>query len=155
MAEAGGKKRIAIFGSTGSIGTQALDVVRTHPEEFEVVVLTAQTNDELLIAQALEHKPDAVVIGDDKKYERVKQALSSVPGGASSITYQDTSALMGAVFQTLVDLAKNPAMQEQAPVDASAAPDAATLSKYWGDAVGYVTRDSRGYFFKSTLEHKK
>ncbi len=76
MNEAGGRKRIAIFGSTGSIGTQALDVVRTHPSEFEVVALTAQTNDELLIAQAMEHRPDCVVIGDDKKYERVKQALS-------------------------------------------------------------------------------
>jgi hypothetical protein len=85
----------------------------------------------------------------------VKQALSGVPGEASSVTYQGTSALMGAVFQSLVDLAKNPAMQEQAPVDASAAPDANTLSKYWGDAVGYMTRDSQGYFFKSTLEHKK
>lgn len=77
MAEAGEKKRIAIFGSTGSIGTQALDVIKAHPELFEVVILTAQTNDELLIAQALEFRPDAVVIGDTRKYESVKQALSS------------------------------------------------------------------------------
>lgn len=77
MAEAHAKKRIAIFGSTGSIGTQALDVIRTHSDLFEVEILTAQTNDELLVAQALEFLPDAVVIGDDKKYEKVKSALSS------------------------------------------------------------------------------
>lgn len=76
MVEAHAKKRIAIFGSTGSIGTQALDVIRTHRDMFEVEILTAQTNDELLIAQALEFLPNAVVIGDDKKYEKVKSALS-------------------------------------------------------------------------------
>ena len=77
MAEAHAKKRIAIFGSTGSIGTQALDVVRSNPDIFEAEILTAQTNDELLIAQALEFKPNAVVIGDEKKYEKVKAALGS------------------------------------------------------------------------------
>jgi 1-deoxy-D-xylulose-5-phosphate reductoisomerase len=70
-------KRIAIFGSTGSIGTQALDVIRANPHLFEVEILTAHTNDELLIQQALEFKPNAVVIVDEKKYETVKQALGS------------------------------------------------------------------------------
>jgi len=70
------KKRIAIFGSTGSIGTQTLDVIRLHRDMFEVEILTAQTNDELLIAQALEFLPATVVIGDDKKYEKVKTALA-------------------------------------------------------------------------------
>ena len=65
------KKRIALFGSTGSIGTQALDVIRANPAFFEVEILTAQTNDELLIKQALEFKPNAVVIGDEKKYDKV------------------------------------------------------------------------------------
>ena len=77
MDEANAKKRIAVFGSTGSIGTQALDVIRMRADMFEVEILTAQTNDELLIAQALEFSPNAVVIGDDKKYEKVKQALAS------------------------------------------------------------------------------
>ncbi|MBS1743285.1 MAG: 1-deoxy-D-xylulose-5-phosphate reductoisomerase [Bacteroidetes bacterium] len=77
MAEATAKKSIAVFGSTGSIGTQALDVIRANPALFEVDILTAQTNDELLIAQALEFKPNAVVIGDEKKYEKVKAALGS------------------------------------------------------------------------------
>ncbi len=85
----------------------------------------------------------------------VKKALASIPGDASSFTYQDTSALIGTVFQSFVQLASNPASQGQSPVDASAAPDVGTLSKYWGDTVGYLTRDSQGYFFKSTLEHKK
>lgn len=70
------KKKIAIFGSTGSIGTQALDVIRANNELFEAEILTAQTNDELLIKQALEFNPNAVVIGDDSKYEKVKSALS-------------------------------------------------------------------------------
>lgn len=71
------KKRIAIFGSTGSIGTQALDVVRSHADMFEVEILTAQTNDELLLKQALEFNPNAVVIGDESRYSKVKDALAS------------------------------------------------------------------------------
>ena len=75
MAEPAQKKRIALFGSTGSIGTQALEVIRANPSLFEVEILTAQTNDELLTKQALEFKPNAVVIGDETKYERLKAAL--------------------------------------------------------------------------------
>ncbi len=77
MAEMQAKKRIAIFGSTGSIGKQALEVIGANRDIFDVEILTAQTNDELLIAQALEFLPNAVVIGDDKKYDAVKSALSS------------------------------------------------------------------------------
>ncbi|MBI3720129.1 MAG: 1-deoxy-D-xylulose-5-phosphate reductoisomerase [Sphingobacteriales bacterium] len=71
------KKRIAIFGSTGSIGTQALDVIESNPDKFEVEILTAHHNDELLIQQALKFKPNAVVIVDEKKYAGVKNALAS------------------------------------------------------------------------------
>ncbi len=71
------KKRIAIFGSTGSIGTQALEVINAYPDLFEVEILTAQTNDKLLVEQALQYKPNAVVIGDEGKYEAVKSALAS------------------------------------------------------------------------------
>ncbi len=77
MSDQSIKKRIAIFGSTGSIGTQALEVIRANPDLFEAEILTAQTNDELLIAQALEFRPNAVVIGDDTRYEKLKAALSS------------------------------------------------------------------------------
>ncbi len=77
MANAISKKRIALFGSTGSIGTQALEVIRAHPDLFEAEILTAQTNDELLVKQALEFKPNAVVIGEESKYQKVKEALAA------------------------------------------------------------------------------
>ena len=70
------QKRIAIFGSTGSIGTQALEVIAANPDMFIAEVLTAQTNDALLIKQALQFNPSTVVIGDEKKYLIVKEALS-------------------------------------------------------------------------------
>lgn len=69
-------KRIAIFGSTGSIGTQALDVIKANPELFSAEILTAQNNDELLIKQAILFNPNLVVIGDEKKYLSVKNALA-------------------------------------------------------------------------------
>lgn len=72
-------KRIAVFGSTGSIGTQALEVIAANPSMFSVEVLTAQNSDDLLIQQALQFKPNIVVIGDEKKYLKVKQALSAEP----------------------------------------------------------------------------
>ena len=77
MADQTTKKRIALFGSTGSIGTQALEVIRANPDLFEVEILTAQTNDELLITQALEFRPNAIVIGDEARYQKLKEALSS------------------------------------------------------------------------------
>ena len=69
------KKRVAILGSTGSIGTQALEVIREQKDFFVIEILTAQTNAELLIKQALEFLPNAVVIGDEKKYNEVQEAL--------------------------------------------------------------------------------
>jgi 1-deoxy-D-xylulose-5-phosphate reductoisomerase len=71
------KKRIAIFGSTGSIGTQALEVIASHSDKFEVEVLTAQNNASLLVEQAKKFSPNAVVIANEAHYEFVKQALSS------------------------------------------------------------------------------
>ncbi len=70
-----GKKNIAILGSTGSIGTQALEVIRANPESFHAEIITAQNNAGLLIKQALEFKPNAVVIGNENLYEKVKLAL--------------------------------------------------------------------------------
>lgn len=72
-----GPKRIAIMGSTGSIGTQALEVIRDNPSHFEVEVLVAHSNADLLIQQAIEFKPNAVVICDEGKYQQVKDALFS------------------------------------------------------------------------------
>lgn len=71
------KKGLAILGSTGSIGTQALEVVESYSDFFDLQVITAQTNADLLIQQALKFQPNAVVIGDESKYEQVKQALWS------------------------------------------------------------------------------
>ncbi|HSK14489.1 MAG TPA: 1-deoxy-D-xylulose-5-phosphate reductoisomerase [Phnomibacter sp.] len=72
-------KRIAIFGSTGSIGTQALEVVRANPTLFSVEVLTSYSNADLLIKQALEFQPNLVVIVDEAKYPEVKAALAESP----------------------------------------------------------------------------
>lgn len=77
MNSATEKKRIAIFGSTGSIGTQALEVIAANTDKFSAEVLTAQSNDELLVQQALQFNPNVVVIGDEKKYAKVKEALAS------------------------------------------------------------------------------
>ena len=71
------KKRIALLGSTGSIGTQTLEVVRTYPDIFEISVLTGNRNVDLLISQALEFKPNVVVVVDEEGYEKVKEALFS------------------------------------------------------------------------------
>lgn len=72
-------KRLAILGSTGSIGTQALEVVAAHPELFEVEVLSAHSNAALVIEQAKQFRPNAVVITDDSKYAEVKEALNLYP----------------------------------------------------------------------------
>lgn len=72
-----GPKRIAVMGSTGSIGTQALEVIRDNPSHFEAEVLVAHSNADLLIRQAIEFKPNAVVICDESKYGQVKDALFS------------------------------------------------------------------------------
>jgi 1-deoxy-D-xylulose-5-phosphate reductoisomerase len=72
-----GSKRISIFGSTGSIGTQALEVIAANLSIFSIEVLTAHSNDDLLIRQALRFNPNIVVIADEKKYLKVKEALAS------------------------------------------------------------------------------
>lgn len=69
-------KRIALFGSTGSIGTQALEVIAQNPDKFSVEVLTGNGNDDLLIEQALKFHPNIVVVGDEQKYLKVKEALA-------------------------------------------------------------------------------
>lgn len=71
------KKKIAILGSSGSIGTQALEVIQEHPDQFEVEVLTVNSNADLLIEQTKKFKPNTVVIADDSKYAYVKEALAN------------------------------------------------------------------------------
>lgn len=69
------KKGIAILGSTGSIGTQALHVIEAYPEKFDLQVITAHKSGDLLIEQAKKHLPNTVVIGDESQFEKVKSAL--------------------------------------------------------------------------------
>ncbi len=70
-------KRIAIYGSTGSIGTQALDVIESHPDLFEVEVLSAHNNAKLLIEQCKKYKPNIAIISNEEKYEEVNGALAN------------------------------------------------------------------------------
>ncbi len=83
------KRTIAILGSTGSIGTQTLQVVEEHPDKFEVYAITANTRVDELIQQARKFLPEAVVIADESKYPRLKEALADLPikvyGGYESI----------------------------------------------------------------------
>lgn len=93
-------KRIAILGSTGSIGTQALDVIRQHPSEFEARVLTAGSNWELLVKQAREFHPDAVVIANESHYDAVCEALADLP----IKVYTGSDALCQVVASDSIDL---------------------------------------------------
>ncbi len=73
------KRKLAILGSTGSIGTQALDVVREHSDKFEVYAITANNSLDLLVKQAREFQPEVVVIANEDKYEALKAALADLP----------------------------------------------------------------------------
>ncbi|KGE15714.1 1-deoxy-D-xylulose-5-phosphate reductoisomerase [Sphingobacterium deserti] len=97
------KKNIAILGSTGSIGTQALDVVRAFPEMLEVTVLTASSNADLLIAQALEFRPAAVLILHAEGYQKVKHAL----GHLDIVVLCGEDALQEVVQRPEIDLVLN------------------------------------------------
>ncbi len=102
-------KRIAILGSTGSIGTQALEVIAEHPSEFSVEVLTAQNQADLLITQALAWKPAHVVIGNEAKYAQVKEALAGtgiqVHAGAQALEEVVTLDSVDIVLTALVGYA--------------------------------------------------
>ena len=94
------KKRIAILGSTGSIGTQALEVIEANPEIFSVEVLTAQNNADLLIEQAVKFLPEVVVIGNESLYDKVAAALSSFPVKV----YSGDAALVSVVESDSIDI---------------------------------------------------
>lgn len=102
-------RHVAILGSTGSIGTQALEVIREHSPRLKVLVLTAQSNAQLLIDQALEFRPRWVVIGDEMQYEQVRYALKGagikVLCGAASLCDVTTAAEIDIVLIALVGFA--------------------------------------------------
>ena len=102
-------KQLVILGSTGSIGTQTLDIVRQHPDRFSVYALTANTSVELLARQAREFHPAAVCIADETQYERLRDALSDtdikVWAGSDSITHVVQAAEADIVVAAMVGFA--------------------------------------------------
>ena len=96
-------KKIAILGSTGSIGRQALEVIAKNPDRFRVEILTANVQGDALIEQALAYKPNAVVIGDESQYGKVKEALWD----AGIKVFAGKKALAQIVESTEIDLVLN------------------------------------------------
>ena len=99
-------KNIAILGSTGSIGTQALEVIENNPEHFNAEILTAGNNTELLIKQAIKFQPDTVVIANEDKYKEVSDALSAYPikvfAGSKSVEQVTESSSIDLVLTAMV-----------------------------------------------------
>ena len=93
-------KKVAILGSTGSIGTQALQVIAQNPDKLSVEVLTANKNSALLVEQALEHNPNVVVILDEAEYRQVSQALAN----SEIKVYTGRDALNSVVTMSTVDI---------------------------------------------------
>lgn len=103
------KKRIAILGATGSIGTQALQVIEEHPELYEAYVLTAYNNADLLIEQAMRHHPEVVVIANEAHYAKVSEALAKEPikvyAGAQALCDVVQDANVDVVLASMVGFA--------------------------------------------------
>ena len=103
------KKQIAILGSTGSIGTQALQVIEEHPDLYEVYALTANNQVELLAAQARKFHPEAVVIANEAKYQQLKEMLADEPvkvyAGADALAQIVESAPIDIVLTAMVGYA--------------------------------------------------
>ena len=103
------KKQIAILGSTGSIGTQALQVIEEHPDLYEVYALTANNRVDLLVEQARKFMPEAVVIANEEKYLQLKEALSDLPvkvyAGADALSQIVESQPIDIVLASMVGYA--------------------------------------------------
>ena len=103
------KKRLAILGSTGSIGTQTLDVVRAYPERFEVYAICAHRSMDLLVAQAHEFRPEVVCIADESLYEPLKEQLADLEckvwAGADAIAQMVTLPSIDVVVAAMVGYA--------------------------------------------------
>ena len=102
-------KQIAILGSTGSIGSQALEVIESHSEEYSVYALTANNNVELLIEQAKKFQPDTVVIANENHYQRLCEALKDLPikvyAGSDAINQIVTADPIDIVLASMVGFA--------------------------------------------------
>lgn len=104
------KKQIAILGSTGSIGTQALQVIEEHPDLYEVYALTANNRVDLLVEQARKFMPEAVVIANEEKYLQLKEALSDLPvkvyAGADALSQIVESQPIDIVLASMVGVCR-------------------------------------------------
>lgn len=102
-------KQLAILGSTGSIGTQTLDVVRQHPEEFSVYAISANRSVDLLVRQALEFRPEMVCIADESCYPELREALAHLPvkvfAGSDAIAQMVTMPSVDVVVAAMVGYA--------------------------------------------------
>ncbi len=105
-------KRVALLGATGSIGTQALQVIQQHPEQFQVTLLTAQRNVALLVEQARAFRPSRIVIGDVSLYAAAKEGLSGLPievlAGSEALAQAVTADDIDLVLTALVGFAGLP-----------------------------------------------
>lgn len=151
------KKRVAIFGSTGSIGTQALEVIASNSELFSLEVLSAHQNTDLLIEQALKYLPNVVVISDEKGYEKVSQALQSHPikvyaGEASliDIAGSDTYDILLAAIVGYAGLSSTMAALEQGKTVALANKETLVVA---GDLVTALIHEKKGKIIPVDSEH--
>lgn len=103
------KREIAILGSTGSIGSQALDIIEAHPDLYEVYALTANNNVEKLVSQARKFRPEVVVIANEAHYDRVRAELADMPvkvyAGTDAICQVVTASPIDVVLSSLVGFA--------------------------------------------------
>lgn len=103
------KKRIAILGSTGSIGIQALDIAREHPDKFSIEILTAGNNTDVLISQAREFNPNSVVIANEDHYEAISNALEDLDikvfAGSDAVSQIVSSGEVDMVLNAIVGFA--------------------------------------------------
>ncbi|MDR0686326.1 MAG: 1-deoxy-D-xylulose-5-phosphate reductoisomerase [Dysgonamonadaceae bacterium] len=97
------KKKIAVLGSTGSVGTQTLDVIKNHSDAFQPVILAANNNIDLLIRQALEFQPHTVIVANKKKYPQLQQALQHT----NISTLAGTEDLIASIESTEIDVVVN------------------------------------------------
>jgi 1-deoxy-D-xylulose-5-phosphate reductoisomerase len=111
-------KRIAIFGSTGSIGKQALEVIAANTDKFSVEILTANSNEEVLIEQALQYQPNIVVIAEELKYKTVKEALAKthIKVFAGEKALEEVAAMDCYDLVVAGDLVMQKAIEKRVPV---------------------------------------
>ncbi|HMN32320.1 MAG: 1-deoxy-D-xylulose-5-phosphate reductoisomerase [Chitinophagaceae bacterium] len=151
------KRKVAIYGSTGSIGTQALEVIDTHKELFQLEILSAHSNSQLLIQQALKYKPNIVIVSDESKYKEVNEILSKeqikVFAGEKSlieIAASDVYDILLASIVGFAGLSSTIAALEQGKTVALANKETLVVA---GDIVNETIRLTQGKIIPVDSEH--